>query len=239
MIEAHLRMLRTRDEISPAEEKAIRGAVAEIREIGPDKIVVPMGKDLSTSLLLIDGWMARSKRLEDGNRQISQLHIAGDFVDLHGFALKRLDHDVVTMSRCRYAVVPHERLRDITERFPHLTRVYWFSTTLDAAIHREWAVSLGSRPALQRMAHLFCELLVRCEIAGTASDRSFDFPLIQRELGECLGITPVHVNRTLQEMRRRQLIVLEARRVRILDHDALAGVAAFDPAYLYLERKSR
>jgi CRP-like cAMP-binding protein len=239
MIEDHLAKLRQRDEISLQEEEAIRGSVSEIREVPGDRVFIRAGEELSVSILLIEGWMARAKDLRGGKRQISELHVSGDFADLHSFTLKRLDHDVLTLTPCTVAVVPHERLRAITERHPHLTRVYWFMTNVDAAIHRERALSLGQRLAVSRAAHLFCELYVRLEIIGRVADGGYDFPLTQEELGECLGLTSVHVNRTLQELRRRNLIRLEERRLTILDRAALEAVAEFDPSYLYLERKPR
>ena len=189
--------------------------------------------------MLIEGWLARAKDLKDGRRQITELHVAGDFVDLHSFTLKRLEHDIVSLTPCKLAIVPHERMRKITEDYPHLTRVYWFATNLDAAIHREWTVSLGRRSALESMAHLFCELRVRLGIVGLVDGESFDLPLTQADLAECLGLTGVHANRTLQELRRRDLIRLEGRRATILDVPALERLAEFDPAYLYLEKKAR
>jgi CRP-like cAMP-binding protein len=239
MIEAHLLRLRRRDSISPEEEAAIRGAVSEIRKVRADTIVIRSGQQLNVSTLLLDGWLARAKDLKGGERQITELHVPGDFADLHSFTLKRLEHDIISLTPCTLAIVPHERLRQITERHPHLTRVYWFLTNLDAAIQRERTLSLGKRSALARTAHLFCELFVRLEIVGLTSDNSYDFPLTQAELGECLGLTAVHVNRTLQELRRQALIRLEQRRLTILDRPALQAVAEFDPAYLYLEPKPR
>jgi CRP-like cAMP-binding protein len=186
--------------------------------------------------LLLDGWMARSKDLAGGERQVTELHVAGDFADLHGFTLKRLDHDVVTLSECVVAVVTHERLQEISERYPRLARIYWFSTNVDAAITRELALSLGQRSAMSRMAHLFCELYMRLDAVGLARSDGYAFPLTQRELSECLGLTVVHANRTIQELRRRGLVELENRHLTILDRRGLEGVADFDPAYLYLDR---
>jgi CRP-like cAMP-binding protein len=134
------------------------------------------------------------------------------------------------------AVVPHERLKELTDAHPRLARVYWFFTNIDAAINREWALSLGQRSAISRMAHLFCEMFVRLEIVGRTSDAGYELPLTQRELSECLGLTVVHANRTIQELRRRGLVELENRELTILDHRGLEGVAQFDPAYLYLDR---
>lgn len=238
MIDVHLKRLRFRDLISAQEEAAIRDAIGEVRDVRRDTRVITRGEELRDSTLLLSGWLARVKQMEDGQRQISELHVPGDFADLHSLTLKRLDHDIFALTPCRLALVPHEKLRQITERFPHLARVYWFSTNLDAAIYREWTVSLGRRTALQRLAHLFCELTVRLRIVDMAPHDRFDFPLTQQEIGECLGLTSVHVNRMLQELRKRQLIEVEARFARVLDFDALAALGQFDAGYLYLSRES-
>jgi CRP-like cAMP-binding protein len=239
VIEKHLLKVRARDDIDREEEDEIRSLIGQVVQFPAHQTVVRSGQELHQSLLLLDGWMCRMKDLHGGQRQIAELNVAGDFVDLHGFTLKTLDHDVVTISDCRVALVPHDRLRDMTERFPHLTRVYWFLTNLDAAIHREWTLSLGRRAALARMAHLFCEMFVRLRIVGLTDEGAYDFPLTQVELGECLGLTSVHVNRTLQELRRRDLVELRGRRLKILDWEGLEGVAEFEDSYLYLDKKQR
>jgi CRP-like cAMP-binding protein len=236
MISVHLKNLKRRVEISSEEERAIRNAVAETRTVPADQILVRNGQELNSSLVLLDGWLARSKDLSGGERQYTELHVAGDFADLHGFTLKRLDHDVLTLSQCVLGVVPHSRLREITERYPRLARIYWLSTNIDASITRELTLSLGQRSALSRMAHLFCELYSRLDAVGRALPDGYDFPLTQRELSECLGLTVVHANRTLQELRRRRLLELANRRLVILDRSGLEGIAQFDPAYLYLDR---
>jgi CRP-like cAMP-binding protein len=236
MISVHLKKLRRHAHLSSEEEQAIRNAVTETRSFAADKILIRNGVELNSSLLLLDGWLARSKDLPGGDRQVTQLHVAGDFADLHSYTLKRLDHDVATLSECLIAVVPHARLKELTERFPRLARLYWFSTNVDAAITRELALSLGRRSALSRMAHLFCELYVRLEMVGRAQGDGYDFPLTQRELAECLGLTVVHANRTLQELRRRRVLEFENRRLTVRDRKGLEGIAEFDPAYLYLDR---
>ena len=234
LISAHLRKLRQRTEISPQEERAIRDLISETRQLRGNDVVIREGELLSSSTLLLSGWLARVKDLAAGQRQVTELHVAGDFADLHGFTLKRLDHDVVAMSECTVGIVPHEAIRAMTDRFPRLGRIYWFFTNLDAAIHREWSLSLGRRSAISRMAHLFCEMEVRLGVVGGTSDGSYEFPLTQRELAQCLGLTVVHANRTLQELRRRQLVEFSRRRINILDRAALCGLAEFDPSYLYL-----
>ncbi len=239
LIERHLMKLRLRDELDEAEEQAIRSAVSEVRNHQADVTVIRAGEPLEQSTLLLDGIMCRYKDLRGGQRQIMELHVAGDFVDLHSFTLKRLDHNVMTLTPCRVGVVPHDRLKAITDKHPHLTRLYWFSTNLDAAIHREWEVSLGRRTAFARVAALFCELHVRLEIVGLSEGLTYDLPLTQTDLSECLGLTPVHVNRTLRELREQGLVEFRDRQVTIHDLAALRDAAEFDAAYLYLEHRHR
>jgi len=109
-------------------------------------------------------------------------------------------------------------------------------TNVDAAITRELALSLGQRSAISRMGHLFCELHARLDAVGRARPDGYELPMTQRELAECLGLTVVHANRTLQELRRRGLVEFENRQLTILDRRGLEGVAEFDPSYLYLDR---
>lgn len=239
MIERHLLKLRARDEISAVEEQAIRAAASETREYPADKTFIKAGEQVSHSTVLLEGLICRYKDLRDGQRQITELDVPGDIADLHGFTLKRLDHNVMTLTPSRVAILPHDKLVSITDEHPHLTRIYWFSTNLDAAIHREWEVSLGRRTGISRMAHLFCELHVRLGIVGLADGMSYDLPLTQADLSECLGLTPVHVNRTLKELREQALVEFKGGRVTIGDMASLKRVAEFDPAYLYLEQRPR
>jgi CRP-like cAMP-binding protein len=237
VIEAHLMRLRARDNLRPEEEEAIRGLVSEVRDLPADHVAVRRGVTLDFSTLLLKGLMARYKDLPNGARQVTELHVPGDFADLHSFTLKKLDHDVATITRCQVAIVPHDRLKRMTEEHPHLTRLYWFQTNLDAAIHREWEVSLGQRSALARMAHLFCELEVRLGLVGLAQGGSFDFQLTQEEVGFCLGITPVHVNRTLQQLRDRGAVDFRGGRVTIHDREQLRSIASFSTDYLYIDKR--
>ena len=238
MLTAHFKKLRQRVSISREEEEAIKGLVSEVRPVREDVVLVQAGEPLSVSMLLIKGWVARIKDLPSGERQVTELHVPGDFIDLHGFTLKRLDHDVVTLSPAQVAIVPHERIQAMIDRLPRLGSVYWLMTNIDGAIKGEMALSLGQRSALARMAHLFCELNRRLRVVGISQQDSYDFALTQRELSECLGLTVVHANRTLQELRRRGLIDLEARRLSIRDVPRLEALAAFDPAYLHLDKRT-
>jgi CRP-like cAMP-binding protein len=237
VIDAHLRKLRARDDVSAEEEEAIRAAVAEVKVFPADHTIIHAGEVLTFSTILLDGFMCRYKELSDGQRQITELHVAGDFVDLHSFSLKRLDHNIMTLTPCRVGIVPHDRLEAITETHAHLTRLYWYSTNLDAAIHREWELSLGRRSAIARIAALFCEMCLRLGVVGLTDDHSYSLPLTQTDLAECIGLTPIHVNRTLKELREKQLVQFKGGRVTILDWGGLAGIAEFDPSYLFLEKQ--
>ena len=239
MIEKHLMKLRARDDISAEEERALREAVGEVVEYPADHTFITAGRELNCSTLLLDGFLCRYKDLSGGQRQITEIHVAGDFADLHSFTLKYLDHNVMALTPSRVVQVPHDKLAAITEDHPHLARLLWFMTNLDAAIHREWEVSLGRRSAIERTAHLFCELQVRLGVIGLASAREYALPITQSELAECLGLTSVHVNRVLKELRERGLVEFRSGRVIIVDLAGLQRVAEFDPAYLYLDKRAR
>lgn len=239
LIDRHMAKLRARNEVSPAEEEAIRSALGEVREVKADACVIPAYVDQQHSTLLLDGLLCRYKDLRNGRRQITELHVPGDFADLHSFTLKYLDHNIMSLTPARIATFPHENLKAITEQFPRLTRTYWFQTNLDAAIQREWAVALGQRTARGRLALLLCELQVRLDIVGLADEYGYDLPLTQTELGECTGMTSVHVNRILRELREDGLVHVQGARVELTDLPALQRAAEFDPAYLYLGKRAR
>ncbi|WP_066717170.1 Crp/Fnr family transcriptional regulator [Sphingomonas pituitosa] len=235
MIERHLLKLRLRDTIDAAEEAALRETIVDTVSHPAGRTIVRAGEELNYSTLLLDGLIGRYKDLKNGQRQITHVHVAGDFADLHGFTLKRLDHSLLALTPCTIARAAHTRLREITEKHAHLTRVMWFSTNVDAAIHREWEVSLGRRSAIQRAAHLFCELHVRLGTVGLADAEGYKLAISQAELAECLGLTPVHVNRVLRELRERTLVEFRNGRVSFQDLSGLKRLAEFDPGYLYLD----
>ena len=233
MIADLLTRLGSRDTLDAAEEGVLRAAVAEVRELAADHVIVHEGDEIACATLLLDGWLCRYKDLRDGGRQISALHVPGDFADLHGFTLRRLDQSIMTLAPSRIALVPHARLKAITEQQPRLARLLWFSTNVDAAIHREWEVSLGRRGSAERVAHLFCELQCRLALVGRADAGGFAFPATQPELSECVGLTPVHVNRTLRQLREAGLAEFRSGQVAIPDLARLRRFADFRPDYLY------
>lgn len=239
MIDKLLLKLRRFDTVSAQEEQALRSAVLKEVTFARGKTIVRAKSEQENSNLLLDGMISRYKDLKSGERQTLEIGIPGDFIDLHSFLLKQIDHDIGALTKCRLALFPHDRLKEITADHVHLGRLLWLSTLVDAAIHREWMLSLGRRSALSRLAHLFCELQVRLTAAGFGEHGHYDMPLTQTDFAEILGITPVHINRMLRELRERGLVVFRNKIVEIQDWEGLVEIAEFDPFYLNLNQRPR
>ena len=239
MLETLIRKLELRDKLSEAERQALHSLPVHERVHSPGSEIVRIGAMPEVSLLLVEGFVCRYRVLEDGGRQILAIHVPGDFVDLQSLLLKVMDHSVMALGPCKVAFIPHEKIREVTERSPHLARLFWLSTTIDGAIQRTWITCLGRRSAEQHLAHLVCELYVRLEAAGVASDFTFEFPVTQVQLGDVLGLSVVHVNRKLQELRAAGLVEWRDGKVKIRDFQRLAEMSEFDPTYLSLRRESR
>ena len=221
--------------VPEAERDFLEQAAARVVEYETGQSIAQEGQAPSESCLVLEAFVGRVKILPGGTRQILAIHIPGDFCDLHSFVLKKLDHDIEALSRCKVAKVPHAQIKEMTERFPRLTRALWRDVAIDGAIHREWMIGMGRRTAYERIAHLFCEMLLRLRSVGlVGDDNSYDLPLTQQQLGDVLGLSGVHVNRMLQALRRGGLIVSHGKRITIPDVDALTDAADFDPTYLHV-----
>ncbi|HEY8575566.1 MAG TPA: Crp/Fnr family transcriptional regulator [Devosia sp.] len=225
--------------LSREEQALLEQAVSSEREVPPDTELVLEGTSPSHSTLLLSGFAARYNLKLDGSRQITSLHVAGDFVDLHSLLMKPLDHGIVALTTCQVAMFPHERLTQIYEQNPGLVRLLWLNTLVDGGTHRRWTFCLGSYQAHQHLAHLICELYLRLRQIGRVDDYSFHLPLSQATVGECLAITPVHANRAIQKLRARGVISWERDLITIKDWDGLARSAEFDPTYLRMPKTAR
>lgn len=239
MIEALLLNLRARDRLSKIEEDLLRETIVRTRRVAAGEDLVMEASRPEFSTLILDGFAARYKMTADGNRQITALHVAGDFVDLHAFPLRKMDHGIIAMSPCHVAYTDHSVLRAVTETAPHLTRLLWTMTLIDGAIHREWIVAMGRRSKMAHIAHLICELFVRLRVVGKTDGWSFFFPLTQAATADALGISLVHLNKTLQKLRREQFFRWENRMIVIDDWEGLQAAAEFDPTYLSLSIEPR
>jgi CRP-like cAMP-binding protein len=186
--------------------------------------------------VILDGWAAHYRTLANGRRQIVDFAIPGDLCDLNLFILDRMDHSISAITRLKVAEVRRELLHRVVTNFPNITTALWWAELVSKSIHREWIVNVGQRSASERVAHLFCEMFLRLESVGLTNGFSCDFPLTQNEIAETTGLTAVHVNRTIQELRRRGLIVLERQRLTVPDMLALQDASLFNPNYLHLRR---
>ena len=239
ILQPFFRKIMLRDVLGVEEQQAIAAAADQQLHFSAGEDLVSEGNRPVHSMLVARGFTCRYRQLASGERQLTAIHLPGDFVDLHSFLLKEMDHSVGALTDCTIITFPHERLVKVTERFPHLTRLLWLLTLLDGAIHREWLIGMGRLSASQRTAHLICEMYTRLEALGLASDHRFDFPITQAALADAVGISTVHVNRVLQELRQRGLIAWDGGQVSIPDWHGLAGMADFDDLYLHLVREPR
>jgi CRP-like cAMP-binding protein len=196
--------------------------------------LVARGDLCDHSQILIEGLVLRCMT-ENDRRYVVGMHVPGDFVDLHSFPLKRLDHDIYTIGRTQVGYVPHDKLETLIAKKPSLARVLWFATLLDAAIHRKWILMLEQLNAAQRIAHVYCELRYRLQLIGREVRHVLRTPLTQQDLAEMCGVTPVHVNRAVRKLKQEGLAEVRRGDVYTKDWDALCAFAGFTPDYLYAE----
>jgi CRP-like cAMP-binding protein len=223
--------------LDPAEASAIRALTTDyVRELAPREDLAMEGEPPCYVNLVLSGCACRYKMLEDGRRQIVAFFVPGDLCDARVFILKSMDHSIAAISATRVAQVPPARFIELTDRFPRLTRALWWNTLVHEAIAREWILNIGQRSALERMANLLCELFMRLRAVDMVRGAACDLPLTQADLGEALGISTVHVNRTLQSLRADGLITLRGGVLTVHDLPALMDLAMFNPNYLHLER---
>lgn len=227
------------DALSATERALLSEIITKKAHFSAREDIVSVGSRPNRSCLLLDGFAARYKMLADGGRQITALHVAGDFVDLHAFLLKSMDHGILALSPCQVAYASHSDLKIVTEQAPHLTRLLWLDTLVDGAIHREWIVAMGRRSRKSHLAHLICELFVRLRGVRLASRSGFRFPLSQSDMADVLGLSVVHMNRVIQSLRRDNLISWTDHTITIQDWERLQEVAEFDPTYLSMIREPR
>jgi len=182
------------------EKRALQQAEIVARDVDARQDIVSQNQPFEGATLLLDGFACRYKLLPDGRRQIIAYMVPGDMCDPRLFLLDRMDHSIASLSRAQIAIWPRKSLLGLTALYPRITRALWWSALVDEGIAREWLVSLGQRTALERLAHLVCELYFRLRAVGRVFADGFDFPVTQAEIGDTLGLSAVHVNRTLQDM---------------------------------------
>ena len=225
---------RLRHAMSLEEREILEKSIFDIATIEKPTRILERGKVYDQSTMLIEGFVVRTIDSAESRHAVS-FHVPGDFVDLHCFALKRLDHNIDTIGPAKVGYVPHVRLREIMEEHPRLARLLWFSTLLDAAMHREWVMKLEQLTTARRLAHIFAEIWHRLRMVGLGQENGFDTPLTQSELGEMCGATTIHVNRALRELREKGIAEFARGRVAFDDLKRLEDFGRFQADYLYGE----
>jgi CRP-like cAMP-binding protein len=233
-VESAIRKLESIGELSADDREALRTLPLRVVELGRGDDAAHDGSVPSECCLLVDGFMHRYKMLADGRRQILAFHTPGDIPDLQSLHLRTLDHSLAATTRSIVGFIRHEDLRALIRKRPSLGDLFWRDTLIDAGIFRAWITSLGQRPAREHLAHFFCETFIRLKAIGLTADHQCDLPFTQTEIGDAVGMSTVHVNRTLQELRAERLIELRAGTLKILDWKRLKDLAQFDPTYLHL-----
>jgi CRP-like cAMP-binding protein len=232
-----VRKLRLSTPLDPADIAAIERLPIVVRGLPAQTAIVREGERPSQSCLIIEGYACRSKTTDSGKRQILSIHIPGEIPDLQSLHLHVMDHDLTTQSRCTVGFISHDSIRALTRERPLIADALWRETLIDAAVFREWIVNVGRRAAVSRMAHLLAEIGVRLEAIGLAEGRRYELPMTQIDLADALGLSSVHVNRVIQELRRDGLIEMHKHTVALLDLPRLTKLADFDALYLHQSQK--
>lgn len=220
----------------PSEARVALTAVeTQSKQFGTYHDIVQEGDRPARCCLVQSGLVSRYKTLRSGARQILSFHIPGDMVDLQSALIVVADHGIRTHMPTRIVSIAHGDVLRLAAEHPSLARAFWFDTLLDAAVFREWTVNVGRRNARQRTAHLLLEFAVRLKAAGLAEGDTFILPISQNDLSDALGITSVHLNRTLQWMRGERLIRTHSRSITIENWAEMVSLAGFDSTYLHPE----
>src|SRR5687767_7870657 len=230
-----LRKLNSIATLDHEDQIAVDRLPLQLTDLKADQDIVREGDRPKRSCFLLSGMACWFKMTGEGRRQILSFQISGDLPDMQSVHLSTLDSTLITISPCRVAFVQHEALLDICAKRPNVANAFWRMTLIDAAIFREWVANVGSRQALGRVAHLLCELVVRLRAIGLADNLVFELPVTQTELADATGLSTVHVNRTLQSLRKQKLIHWKDSQLEVLDWAGLKQAGDFDPAYLHLK----
>jgi len=223
---------RLRHAMTPDEKAIVESLIEGTERFTSPTVLLERGQLAERSTMLIEGYLLRTM-IEDGRRFVVGINVPGDFADLHGFALKRLDHTVMTVGDTVVGYASHKRLEEVVAQYPHLTRLLWFSTLLDAVIHRQWILKMEELTAARRVAHVFAELWHRLDMVGLGRRDGLRTPLIQADLADMCGTTSIHMNRALGQLKKEGVAEFRRGTVYVRDRAKLEKFAGFNADYLY------
>jgi CRP-like cAMP-binding protein len=230
-----LERLLLRSALTAEEQRLVLALTGERARFGAHVDIIMPGQTVENACLVERGLVARYDQMLDGRRQITSFYIPGDMCDLHSVVAPKASWSITAISPATIVRIPHRQLRDLCIRNPAIALAFWRDGTVDASIFAKWVGNLGRKNAKARISHVMCEMGMRNEAAHLGSRTSYELPVTQEQLGEATGLTPVHVNRTLQQIRGQDLLRFANRQVEILDWDGLASLAEFDPDFLMLD----
>lgn len=231
--------VEARDRLSDEERDALRALPQKLVRTAGRMRIVEEGERPTHCCLVVEGMTYRSKLAQNGRRQIISFHVPGDMVDLQTILFKIADHSIETVRNAAILMIPHVAVLKAAERYPALSRAFWYDTLVDSSIQRETLLNIGRRDARARTAHLLCELVVRMRRVGRAEGNRVELGVTQADLADSLGITPIHMNRVLARLRKEGLIALDGRTLEVNHWPGLVAAGEFDPTYLHLEGPDR
>ena len=229
-----IRKLEAFGPLPDGDKQALAQAAGRTRRVDAGRTLVREGDRPADCQLILQGFAFRHRTLDGGQRQIMSFEIPGDLCDLHGFLLGTADHAVATLTPCRVATLPRAVLTEWMEHRPAIARTLWRGTLVDAAISQAWLLGIARRTARGRVAHLLCEVLRRLQAVGLAGNGGGTLPIPPAEIADALGLSVVHVNRTLRHLHGEGLVTADDEQVAIDDPPGLQAASGFDPAYLHL-----
>lgn len=238
LLQSLTQKLRLHSILSDGDVRAIECLPIDVRQYEPHALVVCEGQRPEHCCVIMEGFLARAKNDRDGKRQILSIHIPGEIPDLQSLHLPVMDHDIWTLSSSHVGLISHKAMRRLTSERPNVLTALWRETLVDAALFREAITNVGRRNATTRTAHLLLEMKTRLQAIGMAQGDEYILPMTQSDLADTLGLSIVHVNRVLQALRARGL-VLKRDHVRLGDEAKLAKLGEFDPRYLHQSQKRR
>lgn len=236
VIDKLVRRLGARGRLADGDREALEKVPFTLAGFEPAAYLVREGEPARRCLLMMSGFSFRQKVTSEGARQILSLHLAGDFVDLQNLFLETSDHNVQALTRCEVAIFDSKALQEVALSRPAIGRAMWIDALIDASVYREWIVNVGRRDARARIAHILCEFSLRMAAAGVSKNHRYELPMTQEQLADAVGLTSVHVNRTLRALMADGLIERDRRYLSIGDWDRLRGVGDFTERYLHLDQ---
>lgn len=223
--------------LSDAARDAILGLPFQLKAYESGAYLVREGDRPTMCAMLVTGFAYRQKETNDGQRQIVSIHIPGEMLDLQQLSLAVADHSVQMLTRGQAAVIEQGHIRRLLASNLEVSDAIFRAVLIEGSIFREWVLNVGRRDARTRMAHLLCEFALRMEYAGYAGgDDGFELPISQEQLADAVGLTPVHVNRTLKALEATGLITRNKRIISFPSWQRMRDVADFNQRYLHLDR---